>query len=112
MDVPVATKRKYFSTLKAGLGIVVQIMLLLPEIPIGGSIAGVVVADIISIASDFYQMKDGRRGLNMEMIEKTCSFSLMMNSVSYIVSMALNIASIVTGLFQLQIAAPAFSLFV
>ena len=109
----VAAKRKLFAFIKAGLGIVVQIMLLLPSIPMGGAIAGVIVADIASIFADFYQVKDGRRGISMETIEKTCDFYLIFDCISYLASMGLNIASIVNGnSVPLQLAALAVSLFV
>lgn len=108
----VATNRKLFKFVKAGLGIVVQIMLVLPSIPMGASIAGVVVADIFSIFSDFYQVKDGRMGIHMESIEKACDFPLVLSSVAYLGSMALNIASIVTGSNNMLLGALAVSLFV
>lgn len=110
--VPVKMRRKIFSLVKACLGIIVQAMVLIPSIPIGVAIAVVVIVDTLSILADFYQVKNGTRNFNLAMFEKTCNFQVMLNTTSYIVSMALSIAAIVTGLDSLQLAAVAFSLFV
>ena len=99
----VKTKRKYFITVEAILGIIVQAMVLITSIPNVGSTVAVIVVDGFSILNDFYQAKNGRKKFNKKMMEKICDFRMMKNFVLCTVSMALSIAAIVTGDSKLQV---------
>lgn len=106
----VKENRQILSLMKGALSVITPVMILLSSIPIAGRIVGIIVTDIFSMFVDFYIFKDGRRNPNMEALCDTCTKTdLLCNSIGYLFSMSLNIASIVTGQDDLKIAALAIS---